>query len=145
MAEDWSLHVARLTCNIFTLTFLKILCENVEVNQVEKQMPALLCGRGCSSAWLHLLPVICFLSCGFYTFPCQYFSPSTLELISPSQECQFCVFTFLIFYGFFSSLIFSYLKKQFSQQNWAKVTELCCIKPSLGSHRVEPPHQGLQT
>lgn len=30
-------------------------------------------------------------------------------------------------------------QKQFSHQNWAKVTQLCCTKPGLGSETAELP------
>lgn len=104
-AEDWSLHVARPRC-IFNLTFLKILCEKVEVNQGGE-------AEACIALWKGLLLSIAalltssylFFVLWFFTFPCQYFSSSTLELISPSQEFQFCLcfyFTFVVLAHVFS-------------------------------------------
>lgn len=112
-AEDWSLHVARLRCNIFILTFLKILCEHMEVNEVEKQRPALLWGRGCSSALLHCwLPVICFLSWGFLPFHGSIFFVFNPWADTTISRVSNLCFYFSYLYGF-SLCIFSYHKKIF--------------------------------
>lgn len=101
-AMSSALHETGLRCSTLTLSppFLKRLDEYLEVHQVEKQRPALLRGESCSLVLLHYwLPLICFLSYGFFTFPSQYFSSWILELLSPSQRVSI-LSAFLLFLSF---------------------------------------------
>lgn len=83
--------VTWLRCNIVALSphSLQTHDEYLEVSQSEKQRPPLLHGWGGSSVLLYSwLSILCFLS---YAFSHHYFFSWILELLSLSQEFQFCL------------------------------------------------------